>query len=475
MARLPALATCLVLAACSSVHNGGPLIGGTSAPTPATPTTAPARVPTAAATSPGPRPVPKTAAAGVTSCSSYATPDAHRPVVTAEVTVTGAKVTGTERVVFTPDLAVTELVFRLWASSPRPTKARGSSALTSVRVNGTSTPSTRPAPTLVRIAFSGAAGTPITIDLGFTITLPTGADDRYGHQGTTSWFASGIPLLAWERGRGWATEPATANFAEASTSEEMQLARLTVHHAKGLSVIATGKVIASSSTTSISTAPTVRDLAVSVGAFRRVSVQGPVRVTVGVAPQVGDDPGAVAKEVVRAMRAHVARFGPFPYEQLNLAVLPDIRGGIEYPGAILLGTKQIKDATASHEVAHEWFYGLVGDDQARDPWLDEGFATYAEALDRGTSSKYLRATVPADGKGRAGRPMTYWEGRASYYRSVYVQTAAALLRARAAAPKAFDAQVRCYVARHAHRIATPHDVAASIPLAVAQLRKAGAL
>ena len=33
-----------------------------------------------------------------------------------------------------------------------------------------------------------------------------------------------------------------------------------------------------------------------------------------------------------------------------------------------------------HEVAHEWFYGMVGDDQFRDPWLDEAFATYAEAL-----------------------------------------------------------------------------------------------
>jgi hypothetical protein len=71
--------------------------------------------------------------------------------------------------------------------------------------------------------------------------------------------------------------------------------------------------------------------------------------------------------------------------------------------------------------------------------------------------------------------MTYWEGRTGYYRSVYVQTAAALLRARAVAPRAFDAQVRCYVARYAHQIATPADVAASIPLAVPALRTAGDL
>ena len=31
-----------------------------------------------------------------------------------------------------------------------------------------------------------------------------------------------------------------------------------------------------------------------------------------------------------------------------------------------------------HELAHEWWFGSVGDDQAESPWLDEGFATYAE-------------------------------------------------------------------------------------------------
>jgi len=33
-----------------------------------------------------------------------------------------------------------------------------------------------------------------------------------------------------------------------------------------------------------------------------------------------------------------------------------------------------------HEVAHQWFYGLIGNDQLNEPWLDEAAATYAEAL-----------------------------------------------------------------------------------------------
>jgi hypothetical protein len=34
----------------------------------------------------------------------------------------------------------------------------------------------------------------------------------------------------------------------------------------------------------------------------------------------------------------------------------------------------------SHEVAHQWFFSQVGNDQAKEPWLDEALATYSEVL-----------------------------------------------------------------------------------------------
>ena len=452
--------------------------GGTTvtAPTPspsAVPTVTPSASPSASPSAAAAPTVSLTPSPGT--CGSYAEPDPYRPVVTADVTVDGRQVTGTEHVVLTPDLPVTELVVRLWGAAPRPAKAGGSMRLTAAQVNGAAVAVRQTAPTLVRLPYSGPADRAVTIDLSFSLRLPVGADDRFGSRGTTSWFASGLPLLAWERGRGWATEPATSAFAEASTSEVFRLARLTVRHAAGLSVLSTGSVVRETATETATNAPAVRDVSVTVGAFRTVDLAGPVPVRVGASPQVPDDPAVVGREVVRAMRAHVARFGPFPFARLVVTVLPDIGGGIEYPGAIQLGTRQDRDATVSHEVAHQWFYGLVGDDQARDPWLDEALATYAEALDRGTAKRYLTTEIPADGRGRVGAPMTYWEGRRSYFRSVYVQGAAALLRARAAAPQAFDAQVRCYVARNAHRIATPSDVQRSVPLAVPALRAVGAL
>jgi aminopeptidase N len=35
------------------------------------------------------------------------------------------------------------------------------------------------------------------------------------------------------------------------------------------------------------------------------------------------------------------------------------------------------EATVAHEVGHQWFYNLVGNDQLDDPWLDESMAQFA--------------------------------------------------------------------------------------------------
>jgi hypothetical protein len=44
--------------------------------------------------------------------------------------------------------------------------------------------------------------------------------------------------------------------------------------------------------------------------------------------------------------------------------------------------------TPVHEVAHQWFYSTIGNNQLEDPWLDEAFATYITA-------EYVRANFPA--------------------------------------------------------------------------------
>ena len=481
---LAALLACVTALACTDGRESAAPSASPSASVP--PTSAAPSSPPVSPSASVPAAPSATPASPVACATEYAAPDPRRPVVSLAFAVADDKATatGTERVTFTPDLPVDRLVFRLWANAPVPRRFGGSTSVTRVTVE--SAPATfstsRDGTTLtIPLGRTVPAGTALGVELDFTLRLPSGANERMGHRGGVAWFGSGFPLLAWQRGRGWATEPATAAFAESTTSETFRLAELTVDTAPGDVVLGPGVVTSTRGRVRTMAADAVRDLMVAVGPFRtaKASYAG-VPIEVGVAPGLGDSPSRLASLHVTAMRGLAARFGPFPYRSLSVAVVPDLKGGVEFPGAILLGTGQDRDATLVHEVAHEWFYALVGNNQGRDPWLDEAFATYAEALVRGTGGKYLATDVPASGRNRVGAPMTYWESRtAAYYRSVYVQGAAMLLRARSAAgAAAWDRAMRCYVAASAHRVVTPGDVRAAFaafPGALAIMRRMGAL
>jgi hypothetical protein len=389
-----------------------------------------------------------------------------------------------ERVTFTPDLPVDRLVFRLWANSPVPRRSGGSTRVTAVTVESrpaTFTPNGDGTLVTVPLGRTVAPGTALGVQLDFTLTLPNGANERLGHRGGVAWFGSGFPLLAWQRGRGWATEPATSAFAEAATSETFRLASLEVDTAPGDVVLATGTPTdRDGPRVHRGAAEAVRDVMVTVGPLRvaQAYFEGGV-VRVGVSPGLPDDPQRLVTLHLSALKRLSARFGKLG-QGLDVAVVPYLEGGVEFPGAILLGSGQDRDATLVHEVTHQWFYSLVGNNQARDPWLDEALTTYAEALVSGTGSRYTSSSIPAAGRNRVGAPMTFWESRKSaYYRSVYVQGAAAMLRARATVgAQRFDAAFRCYVNANAHRIATPADLRGALapyPEAVAILRRVGAL
>ena len=61
-----------------------------------------------------------------------------------------------------------------------------------------------------------------------------------------------------------------------------------------------------------------------------------------------------------------------------------------------------------HETAHQWFYSLVGNNQARDPWLDESLAEWATARLTGRVADEAATVIPTDVLNHLGEPMTFW-------------------------------------------------------------------
>jgi hypothetical protein len=217
---------------------------------------------------------------------------------------------------------------------------------------------------------------------------------------------------------------------------------------------------------------------VAVGEFstEERSTPGGPRVTVGVLPDPELPAGRLAEWSVDAVGDLEARFGAFPYETLSIALLPDFGGGIEYPSMILEATPS--RSVLVHEVAHQWFYGMVGNSQFRDPWLDEAFATYAEATVNPRSVGQLEGALGLPGA-VGGSMADFDDDTGNYFDIVYGKGAAALLAARdAVGAEAFDEALRCYVDANAWSVATPADVAvalADLPEALVVLAQAQAV
>ncbi len=429
---------------------------------------------------------------GAAGCpSSYAAPDPQRPRIALEFDVADdlASVRGTEHVVFRPDKDITELVFRLTANTA-PTVAEGNRiVVTSATADNGAGPATytrsgaaeQTQGGLLHIPFPRpvTAGTTVTADLTFTLTLGDESFDRFGRVGDGAaryaWFASAQPLLAWQRGYGWHAEDLIRFTAESATSEAA-VTDLTVSVPAGRTVIASGdpRMASKSGTTTTwhSTIAAARDVSIAVGPFALTdSKVGPVALRVA-APdrRAADD---LTSEFQRAITELAKRFGPYPFPSLSVARVPAGGGGIEYPSSILMldGSRVV----AVHETAHQWFYAMVGDSQAQHPWLDEAFATYAEQLVDNDAD-----TGALDDPGTVGRSTeSYGDDEQSYYRVTYDKGSAALHAARAATgAAAFDTAIRCYVNANAWQIAVPRNLAdalAHLPKALAVLRAAGAL
>jgi hypothetical protein len=419
-----------------------------------------------------------------------AEPDPDRPEVALDFRLADDRrsVTGTETVRFTPDRDVRELVFRLVPNGPRSASAGNRLVVEAVRgadVAGGRYEAVGAADPgglyVVDLEEPLRAGRSTEVQLDFSLTLGGATFDRLGVDGEVSWWASGAPLLAWEPGVGWARDPFVALRGETAVSPVADTV-VTVSAPQELTVLMTGARAEPSAPRGgrriwRSEAPVARDVGVAAGLFAttQATTPGGVAVTTGVLPGgdvAGEDLSAWTTSAITDLENLL---GPFPYRTLTVALLPDFGGGIEYPSMIFEATPSRN--VLVHEVAHQWFYGMVGNSQFRDPWLDEAFASWAEAVVDPDAGLVREAALALPGP--VGAAMDEYASTGRYVRLVYDKGGAALLAAqRAVGADAFDTAIRCFVDAAAWTIATPADVSTALgdlPAALEVLVEAGAL
>ena len=151
-----------------------------------------------------------------------------------------------------------------------------------------------------------------------------------------------------------------------------------------------------------------------------------------------------------ALRAMQSRLGPYPYTVYK--VVQSAGGyGMESPGLTWIpfgvGSTNLRYLVA-HETAHQWFYGVVGNDQARQPFADEAVADFVARDVTGTRRSSRCSTGRLD-------MSIYRYSAACYYEIVYIQGGNLLNEAkRRMGSTLFYSTLRKYVVAQRFRIST---------------------
>jgi hypothetical protein len=162
-------------------------------------------------------------------------------------------------------------------------------------------------------------------------------------------------------------------------------------------------------------------------------------------------PGAAMLDAAAdAFDALERRLGSYPHRTFRVAQSAGAYG-MESPGLVWIPTGVAAANLrylAAHETAHQWFYGIVGNDQAKEPFADEAAADFAarSVLGLRRGSRCAKATLDRT---------IYSYSAACYYEKVYIQGGNLLDDARRAmGSTAFWAALRGYVAANSGRIST---------------------
>jgi hypothetical protein len=153
---------------------------------------------------------------------------------------------------------------------------------------------------------------------------------------------------------------------------------------------------------------------------------------------------AILDAAADAVRAYQSRLGPYPYATFK--VVQSAGGyGMESPGLIWIpygvGSANLR-YLVSHETAHQWFYGLVGNDQASQPFADEAAADFMAREITGTRRGSRCSTGVLDRS-------IYGYSSTCYYEIVYIQGGNLINEARRRmGSTAFWTALRKYVADH---------------------------
>lgn len=391
-----------------------PATSPTAEPTTVEPTAATSVEPSAASTAEAANtPAAKVAAAlvGGSSSTLAAQPDATLYGIDATLDPDQHIITGnqTVRLTNTEDTPLNELYFRLYVNAPHYNE--GGITVDAVQVNGSAVQTTLEVDdTALKIALPQplAPGEQAEVAMDFTTTVPR-SGGGYGifneANGIFTLYNWHPELAVYEEG-GWLLNPVTEQGDPTNTDAANY--EVVFAAPPDFTVITSG--VDGEGPAGDADAPRVAALArnfvvVASDRFERATQQAG-ETLVSSYYLSGSEAGGrkVLDTTVKSLEIFGEAFGPYPYTEMDVAQV-DLGGGaagMEATGLIMIGQDLYSaeggnplgdlantipgaagaDAlvfTTAHEVAHQWWYSVVGSDAYQQPWLDESLTNWSSA------------------------------------------------------------------------------------------------
>ncbi len=248
----------------------------------------------------------------------------------------------------------------------------------------------------------------VRIELTYGIEMPLdfGSSLSYGifsqsSNGPALNLANWYPILAVYESENWQADPVLMG-GDAVTSQTA-LYKVTITAPDSWRIASTGTQINLSEEQGLSkhtfASGPVRDFMIAASPAFEMSQTQVDDITIVQWGNLETEPGwASALDDARSILTFYENtFGPYPFNELDIvAAQLQNASGVEYPGLILIiddsyqSTRQLDflHLVIAHEIAHQWWYSIIGNDVLRDPWQDEALATFSSLM-------YLQSLSPS--------------------------------------------------------------------------------
>ncbi len=232
-------------------------------------------------------------------------------------------------------------------------------------------------------------GEVVKIEMSYIIQLPNLAD-RFGYHKGVYNMGNWYPILAVYDEAGWSLDPYYAVgdpfYSEASNYD------VNIKTPRDIVIASTGNILQHSQEGEYAywriEARLVRDFAWVASSDFMVVEKKAGDTSVKMYYLTADK--AIREEAlaysIEALRIFEKHFGKYPYGQLSV-VETYFPSGMEYPTLVYISQEyyskaqlQALELVIVHEIAHQWWYGVVGNNQIKEAWLDESLTTYSELV-----------------------------------------------------------------------------------------------